>query len=285
MWGTRVLSLAAGVVLFALLVASYSGRRFWVALASTAISMAAFVGFLFVAIAKEPSQIRTGLTWLAGKLPLVLDQQLADEITKAIEQVPALVALDTKPVEQIPAPPPCEAGQQAPCSTAASEANAGGVAEAEPPSPPSPEREATQATSTPSWLAAKPEPKAAPGSPVVWFLDDQHGQVSSSGAEGFAISGMNASDQTFEEVHAVLKPDGGQRELELAINIEGRKFEGAAIIPAGARFSLGLSTPEKDRANQTGGAILTLRYKQDGQPRTSIVYLTPSMVSRLANRG
>lgn len=273
---------AAGVVLFALLVASYSGRRFWIALASTAISMAAFVGFLFVAIAKDPDSIRAGLVWTAGKLQLVVDQETADAIGKALEQIPAQVAVattataevpapvapDTKPIEQVPAP-----------STAPSAANAASVSEAKPPSPPSSETQSIQATSTPSWPAAKPEPpKGSPGSPVVWFLDDQ--QASSSAARGFAISGMNASDQPFDEVHAVLKPDGGHSELVLTLNVEGQKSEG--IIPAGARFSLGLASAKEE---QIGGAILSFRYRQDGQSRTSIVYLTPSMISRLANRG
>lgn len=273
---------AAGVVLFALLVASYSGRRFWIALASTAISMAAFVGFLFVAIAKDPDSIRAGLVWTAGKLQLVVDQETADAIGKALEQIPAQVAVattataevpapvapDTKPIEQVPAP-----------STAPSAANAASVSEAKPPSPPSSETQSIQATSTPSWPAAKPEPpKGSPGSPVVWFLDDQ--QASSSAVRGFAISGMNASDQPFDEVHAVLKPDGGHSELVLTLNVEGQKSEG--IIPAGARFNLGLASAKEE---QTGGAILSFRYRQDGQSRISIVYLTPSMISRLANRG
>ena len=274
---------AAGVVLFALLVASYSGRRFWIALASTAISIAAFVGFLFVAIAKEPSNIRAGMIWAAGKLPLVLDQQTADAISKALAsipppaavattataEVPAPVGPDTKPIEQVPAP-----------STAPSTANAASVGEAEPPSPPSPEPQSIQATSTPTWPEAKPEPKGSPGSPVVWFLDGQQAPASSSGAGGFAINGINASDQPFEEVHAVLKPDGGHREIALALNVEGQKSEG--IVPAGARFSLGLASAKDE---QIGGAILSFRYRQDGQSRTSIVYLTPSMISRLANRG
>jgi hypothetical protein len=286
--------LAAGVVLFALLVATYSGRRFWIALASTAISMAAFVGFLFVAMAKEPNAMRTGLVWAAGKIQLVVDQPTAATIAKVIEQIPVPVAveaaasaqvpaseaLETKPIEQVPVPSPCEAGEDASCNTASTDTNGASVSEAEPPSPPAAQPEAMQATSTPSWPAAKPEPKAAPGSPVVWLIDDQHSQGSSSSAPGFAISGMNASDRPFEEVHAVLKPDGGQREIALALNIGGQKSDG--VIPAGARFSLGLATAKNERI---GGAILTFRYRQEGQSRISILYLTPSMISRLANRG
>ena len=255
--------------------------------------MAALVGFLFVAMAKEPSQLRYGLAWLGDKLPLVLDQQTADKINKVIERIPAAIAAnaaataqvfapgppDAKPVEQAEAPSPCEEGE-APCGTAASTANAASVSEAEPPAP---EPEAMQATATPSWPAAKQEPTTTPGGPLVWLLDDQHNQASSSGAEGFAISGINTSDQAMQEVHAVLKPDGGQRELELALSVEGQKAEG--VVPAGARFSLGFETPKDNGSKQFGGAILTFRYTQAGQHKTSIVYLTPSMISRLANRG
>jgi hypothetical protein len=290
---------AAGVVLFVLLVASYSGRRFWLALASTAVSMAAFVGFLFVAIAKEPTSIRAGLVWTAGKLQLVLDQETADMIAKAIAQIPppaavattasteapASLPLETKPIEQAQSPSPCATGQEPPCDAAPSAANAASIAEAEPPppSPPATEPQSIQATSTPSFPAAKPvpapAPKATPGAPVVWFLDDQQEQA--SGAAGaFAINGMNASDQPFEEVHAVLKPDGGRQEIALALNVDGQKSDG--VIPAGARFSLGVASGKQE---QIGGAILTFRYRQNGQVRTSIVYLTPAMISRFANRG
>ena len=102
------------------------------------------------------------------------------------------------------------------------------------PEPPAPEPEAIQATATPNWPAAKQEPTTTPGGPLVWLLDDQHNQASSSGAEGFAISGINTSDQAMQEVHAVLKPDGGQRELELALSVEGQKAEG--VVPAGRRL-------------------------------------------------
>ena len=38
-------------------------------------------------------------------------------------------------------------------------------------------------------------------------------------------------------------------------------------------------------AGQIGGAILTFRYVQAGQRKSSILYLTPAMVARFANRG
>ena len=100
-WGDNGFSLfAAGVVLFALLVASYSGRRFWIALASTLVSMAALVGFLFVAMAKRAEPMRTGLAWLGAKLQLVLDQQAADQINRAIERISAAVAANARPTRR-----------------------------------------------------------------------------------------------------------------------------------------------------------------------------------------
>src|SRR3989442_1169493 len=51
---------------------------------------------------------------------------------------------------------------------------------------------------------------------------------------------------------------------------------------AGARFSIVSETPNGDGSKQSGGAILTFRYVQAGQRKTSVLYLTPSMVSRFA---
>jgi hypothetical protein len=280
---------AAGVVLFLLLVASYSGRGFWIALGSIALSMIALVGFLFIATLQYPSQVKPRLAWLASKLALVLDQEAADSISKALAKLPG------------PPPSPCEAGQLAACGAAASAAvaadtasaagtasaadtpSAVGTASATDAERPSTEPESMQAATTPSWTPPPPpeqEQKPTASGPVVWFLDEQQPQASnSSGA--LAISGKNASDQAMEGVLAILKPDGSQREIDLALNIEGQKVQGT--IPAGARFSLG--APKGEVSQHSGGAILTFRYSQGGEQRTSILYLTPATISRLANRG
>ncbi|MGE5260335.1 MAG: hypothetical protein ACM3MH_05605 [Actinomycetota bacterium] len=264
---------AAGVVLFLLLAATYSGRGFWIALASIMLSMAALIGFVFVATLQDPSQVKPRLAWVASKLPLVLDQKTADSIAKALAHLPGVQ--------------PCAQGQGAACGTAASAAvaadtvstaAAGGQAE-----PPSTEQQSMQAAATPSWSAPPSPPKQetpTPSGPVAWLLDEQQPQGAADG--GFAIDGKNASDQAMEEVHAVLKPDGGQREIELALNVAGEPASGG-VIPPGARFSLG--APKGDASQQSGGAILTFRYSQSGQKRTSILYLTPAMISHLANRG
>lgn len=250
---------AAGVALLALLIASYSRRSTLVALGSMAMSMAALIGCLFLSTLQDPGQVRTKLAWIASRLPPMLDGQIPDELITAIEHVSTSAS--------------CDVGQRSGCTTTPSEES--------PPAGP----EAMQAASTTSWFGSKPESKATSDSPVAWRLGDPHVQVSSSGAEGFLIGGTNVSDQALEKVQAVLKPDSSQRELALVLTVEGHNLEDGAVIPAGARFSLVSETPNADGAKQFGGAILTFRYVQAGQRKTSILYLTPSMVARFANRG
>lgn len=141
-----------------------------------------------------------------------------------------------------------------------------------------------QAASSPTWLEPQPAPADASGSPVLWALDDPAAQISAESAEGISIAGTNISDQALEEVQTVLKPDTTQRELKLALRVEGEPAE-AKAIPAGARFSL-VSTQSGDGGLLPGdGAILTFRYVQAGRGRTSILYLTPEMLSRLTGGG
>jgi hypothetical protein len=282
---------AAGAALLALLFASYSRRSTWLALGSTAMSMAALVGLLFVMTSPDQSQVRTRLAWVGSKLPLVLNGQVPDDLITAFEHLltPSSCDASRRPGCRTvaSAEPPAVASTEPP-AVASTEPPA--VASTEPPAtasaePPAVRREAMQAAATTGWLESKPESKSTSPSPVRWLLGDQHGQASSSSAEGFSISGTNVSDQALEQVHAVLKPDASQREVSLALNVDGHKSEAGAVIPAGARFSLVSEIPNGDGLKQFGGAILSFRYIQAGQRKTSILYLTPSMVARFANRG
>jgi hypothetical protein len=251
--------------------------------------MAALVGLLFVMTSPDQSQVRTRLAWLGSKLPLVLNGQVPDDLITAFEHLltPSSCDASRRPGCRTvaSAEPPAVASTEPP-AVASTEPPA--VASTEPPAtasaePPAVRREAMQAAATTGWLESKPESKSP--SPVRWLLGDQHGQASSSSAEGFSISGTNVSDQALEQVHAVLKPDASQREVSLALNVDGHKSEAGAVIPAGARFSLVSEIPNGDGLKQFGGAILSFRYIQAGQRKTSILYLTPSMVARFANRG
>ena len=282
--------LAAGLALFILLIASYSGRAAWIALGSATLSMAALVGVLFLAASQDPGQVRAGAAWVANELSLVADRPTVEHLKSAVERLSTALS--------------CEAAQKPGCTTAAS-------ADTPPAAP-----EAMQAAATTSWLEpeATPEPVAqeppkqelakqgpqkqelakqepqkkeargASKSPVAWRLDDAGVQISSGGAGGFSVGGMNVSDKALEQIHAVLKPDGTQREMPLSLSIEGQSSEPGTSIPAGARFSLASATPNEDDSETSGGAILSFRYEQAGQRKSSILYLTPATVARLANR-
>jgi hypothetical protein len=282
--------LAAGLALFILLIASYSGRAVWIALGSATLSMAALVGVLFLAASQDPGQVRAGAAWVANELSLVADRPTVEHLKSAVERLSTALS--------------CEAAQKPGCTTAAS-------ADTPPAAP-----EAMQAAATTSWLEpeATPEPvvqeppkqelakqgpqkqeltkqepqkqeaRGASKSPVAWRLDDAGVQISSGGAGGFSVGGMNVSDKALEQIHAVLKPDGTQREMPLSLSIEGQSSEPGTSIPAGARFSLASATPNEDDSETSGGAILSFRYVQAGQRKSSILYLTPATVARLANR-
>ena len=292
--------LAAGLALFILLIASYSGRAAWIALGSATLSMAALVGVLFLAASQDPGQVRAGAAWVANELSLVADRPTVEHLKSAVERLSTALS--------------CEAAQKPGCTTAAS-------ADTPPAAP-----EAMQAAATTSWLEpeATPEPvvqeppkqelakqgpqklelakqgpqklelakqepqkqeaRGASKSPVAWRLDDAGVQISSGGAGGFSVGGMNVSDKALEQIHAVLKPDGTQREMPLSLSIEGQSSEPGTSIPAGARFSLASATPNEDGSETSGGAILSFRYVQAGQRKSSILYLTPAIVARLANR-
>ena len=282
--------LAAGLALFILLIASYSGRAAWIALGSATLSMAALVGVLFVAASQDPGQVRASAAWVANELSLVADRPTVEHLKSAVERLSTALS--------------CEAAQKPGCTTAASADT------------PAAAPEAMQAAATTSWLEpeATPEPvvqeppkqelakqgpqkqelakqepqkqeaRGASKSPVAWRLDDAGVQISSGGAGGFSVGGMNVSDKALEQIHAVLKPDGTQREMPLSLSVEGQSSEPGTSIPAGARFSLASATPNEDGSETSGGAILSFRYVQAGQRKSSILYLTPATVARLANR-
>ena len=282
--------LAAGLALLILLIASYSGRAAWIALGSATLSIAALPGVLFLAASQDPGQVRAGAAWVASELSLVADRPTVEHLKSAVERLSTALS--------------CEAAQKPGCTTAASADT------------PAAAPEAMQAAATTSWLEpeATPEPvvqeppkqelakqgpqklelakqepqkqeaRGASKSPLAWRLDDAGVQISSGGARGFSIDGMNVSDKALEQIHAVLKPDGTQREMPLSLSVEGQSSEPGTSIPAGARFSLASATPNEDGSETSGGAILSFRYVQAGQRKSSILYLTPSTVARLANR-
>jgi hypothetical protein len=221
------------------------------------VSMAVLFGCLFLVTIHDRNQIRTRLEWIAADLALLLDKKTVDRLAASLESSGS--------------PSPCGAGE-AGCGT--EPAPASRRAEPEP----------VQAAATAAdWFDTEPEPKANPRSPVAWELEAPSVQLPVTSPWGFSLRGTNVSDEPLEQVQAVLKPDSTGREIALALDVEGSAPERDPVIPAGARFSLVSDATDEDGASD-GGAILSFRYVQAGQRKTSILYLTPDVLARVANR-
>ncbi len=248
--GKKLTLFAASVVLAVLLLASYGTRRIWLACLSIVLSAAVVAGVIFVATTETPAQGRAKLAWLAEKLPLVLDGQTLDAVMASLEHI----------------------------STLAAHGNGGPSTEGSPSATP----QAMQAATATGWFGADSAPKSNANSPVTWLLDDPNAPVVSPIEDGFAIGGVNTSNQDLSQVHATLKPDGSRREIALALKVEGRAAEGGPVIPAGARFSFGSEMP--DPAEPSAGAILTFRYVYAGQQKAAILYISAATIARFASR-
>jgi len=267
--------LVAGIVLLLLFVATYSQRRTWITLGSTALSIVLIAGCVFFLTAQGSSQTDQGLAQLAKTLPAGWDQP-ALKFTAAMEQVASSLARARKRAAERAA-----AREPQPVLTASITrwfswgAKSGADAEAEPdPAPPAP----AEAEAAPTDIEATPaDLEAAPHVPIKWFLD----APTRTASEAFLLSGANVSDQPLENVQAVLKPDSGVGELALVLEVEGR--DGGAVIPPGARFSLATDRLTKDGAKQLSGAILSFAYVQAGRRKSSIMYLTPPMLTQAEN--
>jgi hypothetical protein len=241
---------AASVVLAVLLLASYGTRRIWLACLSVVLSAAVVAGIIFVATTETPAEGRAKLAWLAERLPLVLDGQTLDAVTASLEHI----------------------------STLAAHGNGDPSTEGSPSAAP----QAMQAATATGWFGADSAPKSNANSPVTWLLDDPNAPVVSPIEDGFAIGGVNTSNQDLSQAHATLKPDGSRREIALALKVEGHSAGGEAVIPAGARFSFGSEMPVP--AEPSAGAILTFRYIVAGQQKAAILYVSAATIARFASR-
>ncbi|MGH6736862.1 MAG: hypothetical protein ACRECX_12435 [Methyloceanibacter sp.] len=242
---------AAGIALTALLVATYTGRYTWIAAGSMALSLAALVGLLFLATAKD-KEASEGIVALTDQLSPVFDRQSLESLASTLKHVSAALSR--------PAPPRA--------------------------APPTERRQAMQAAVAAPWPEPTQEPKHEPEAPageaVRWLLEED--AVAPGTAGGFVIGGVNVSGHALSGVQAILKPDESRRELGLALTIEGHEAGGEAVIPSDARFSLSRDAAAGGPLADGEGAILSFRYTQAGQQKATILYLTAPMVARLANR-
>jgi hypothetical protein len=113
---------------------------------------------------------------------------------------------------------------------------------------------------------------------------------------GFAIGGVNMSEQNLEAVTGVIKPDNQAKDIKLALRLipseeqpgEIKTFEPGTpggVQPQG-QFALVFAFPEEggvppDRVLAAfGGVMLRVRYEVAGTERSFIQYLSPSFLEQ-----
>jgi spore germination cell wall hydrolase CwlJ-like protein len=85
--GATLSLVTAGAVVFVLFVASYSRRSTWLALSSMSVSMAVVFGCLFLFTVHDHNHVHVWLAWTANKLPLMVNWQIADDLTATLEHL------------------------------------------------------------------------------------------------------------------------------------------------------------------------------------------------------
>jgi hypothetical protein len=234
---------AAGIAVLALLFATYTTRRTWLAWGSAALSLVALIGAVFFLTAKDP-HARDSYVWLADQLAPVLDRQTVDELKEAIAQVGAY---------EVPRPVPAPAEESPPM----------------------------QAAAISGWSAPE-KPKPVSGDAVAWLLEERV-QVPVNDGDRFRLGGINLTDEALTDVRGALKPDSSGRKLKLALDVEdGASGDGVIPPGARFSLARAMADDmPQGSADVSGGAILTFRYAQSGQQRSMILYLTPPMLARL----
>ena len=115
--------------------------------------------------------------------------------------------------------------------------------------------------------------------------------------KGFAIGGVNLSEQTVGALGGVIKPDGRDQDLDLALSVEkpeddAQSARSVAVlaegaIPAQAPFRLVYLFPveganggltSQQVISTYGGVLLKVRYEMEGKQRSFIQYLPTSLL-------
>ena len=220
-----------------------------------------FVGLLFFATVHEPGQVQGRLAWIADRLSLVTAPKIADELKSAVASIS----------------PSCGVSEGSECPVTSA---------AMPPRRPSPRRckpPSLRAGSAPLKIPRRHH-KRHRNLRSLETIGESASQPPVTSPWGFSIGGTNVSDQALEDVHAVvLKPNSGARALDLMLDVEGLSPGKLAVIPAGGRFSLVSESPNEDGAT-LGGAVLRSATSRPDNARPSILYLSPAMIARFANR-
>lgn len=256
--------LIAGIVLFLLFAGTYSQRRTWITLGSTALTIVLIGGGVIVSTAQtstadHPARVHDGLAQLAKRLPAGWDRP-ALQLTTAIEQASAgLARLRTEAASE---PQPVLTASIADWFSFGSWFKS--------------ETETDESAAPDEAPEAEAEPAAGTGAdmPIKWFLD------APAASETFAVRGANISDQPLKVVRAVLKPDSGAGKVKLKLAVDGQDGTADVVIPPGARFRIEADGLTASEAEAFGGAILSFAYVQAGRRKSAIMYLTPAVLAQ-----
>jgi hypothetical protein len=149
---------------------------------------------------------------------------------------------------------------------------------------------------------------ASPAEPIAWLFEhdsltlDERSVFAFAATpqgmriKGFAIGGVNLSDEALDAVGSMIKPDHQAREVKLAIRAvapdeepgAGKTFEPGVpgAIPPQGQFALIYPFPEDggltpDQVLSTfGGVLLKVRYEVAGKEKSFIHYLSPAFLER-----
>jgi hypothetical protein len=280
--------LVASIVLLLLFVATYSQRRTWITLGSTALTIVLVAGGAFFYTAQGPGPLHDGLSQLAKTLPAGWDRP-ALKLTAAVEQAAASLAR-ARNNAAAHEPQPILTASASEWLDWDSWSVGPWLSKPWPLKPWSLKPWSWGSWSWDSWFGTEPgaalEPEeaeeepapatsTASGAPIKWFLD----APSPLAGEAFVVSGANASDQPLKVVRAVLKPDSGEGKVKLTVDVEGHDGAGSTVVPAGARFHLKAESLTAPEVEELGGAILSVAYEQAGRRKSSIMYLTAPMLA------
>ena len=158
-------------------------------------------------------------------------------------------------------------------------------------------------TGKPSMVAA-----ASPSEPIAWLFEHDNlaldersvftfaAMQEGTRIKGFAIGGVNMSDQTLDAVGSVIKPDHKAKDVKLALSVEmpdeqagvTKTFEPGVpgAIPPEAQFKLLFAFPEDggmtpgEVLSTFGGVMLKVRYEVAGKDKSFIHYLSPAFLER-----
>jgi hypothetical protein len=157
--------------------------------------------------------------------------------------------------------------------------------------------------------AGKPSVAAAsPAEPIAWLFEHDSLTVDERSVfafaatpqgiriKGFAIGGVNLSDQSLDAVGSMIKPDQQAKEIKLAMRVlapDGETGAGKIFapgvpgdIPPQAQFALIFPFPDEggitpDQVLSTfGGVLLKVRYEVAGKEKSFIQYLSPALLER-----